>query len=79
MLSSSVVSNPIDCSLPGSSVLGISQARIMECAATSSSRGSSQPGIKPTSPALAGDSLPLSHLGSPYLTTAIHKKIVSFL
>ena len=79
MLSSSVVSNPIDCSLPGSSVLGISQARKLECVAVSSSRGSSQPGMEPASPALAGDSLPLSHLGSPYLTTAIPKKIVSFL
>ena len=28
-----------------------------------------RPGIKPTSPAMAGDSLPLSHLGSPRLAT----------
>ena len=34
--------NPIDCSLPGSSVLGISQARILEWVALSFSRGSSQ-------------------------------------
>ena len=35
--------NPMDCSLPGSSVHGISQARILEWVAMSSSRGSSQP------------------------------------
>ena len=34
--------NPMDCSLPGSSVHGISQARILEWVAISSSRGSSQ-------------------------------------
>ena len=47
----------MDCSLPGSSVRGISQARILEWVAISFSRGSSQPGIKLTSlvtPALAG-------------------------
>ena len=35
--------NPTDCSLPGSSVHGISQARIMEWVAMSFSRGSSWP------------------------------------
>ena len=35
--------NPVDCSPPGSSVHGISQARILEWVAISSSRGSSQP------------------------------------
>ena len=35
--------DPVDCSLPGSSVHGILQARIMEQVATSFSRGSSQP------------------------------------
>ena len=34
---------PVDCSLPGSSVYGISQARILEWVAVSSSRGSSRP------------------------------------
>ena len=37
--------NPMDCSLPGSSVHGISQARILEWVAISFSRGSSQPRI----------------------------------
>ena len=35
--------NPMDCSLTGSSVHGVLQARILEWAATSSSRGSSRP------------------------------------
>ena len=35
--------NHVDCSLPGSSVHGISQARILEWVAVSFSRGSSQP------------------------------------
>ena len=35
--------DPMDCSLPGSSVHGIFQARIMEWVAISFSRGSSQP------------------------------------
>ena len=34
--------NPMDCSLPGSSVLGVSQARIQERVAISYSGGSSQ-------------------------------------
>ena len=38
--------NPMDCSLPGSSVRGILQAGILEWFAISSSRGSSEPGIK---------------------------------
>ena len=35
--------DPMDCSLPGSSVHGILQARILEWVATPSSRGSSRP------------------------------------
>ena len=49
--------NPLDCSLPCSSVHGILQARILEWVATSSSRGSPNPEVEPpsrTSPALAG-------------------------
>ena len=37
------ICDPVDCSLPGSSVLGISQTRILEWVAISSSRGSSWP------------------------------------
>ena len=36
-----ILCDPILCSPPGSSVHGISQARILECVAISSSRGSS--------------------------------------
>ena len=36
------LSNPMDCSLPGSSIHGIFQARILEWVAISFSRGSSQ-------------------------------------
>ena len=46
--------DPVDCSPPGSSVHGILQARILDWVAISFSRVSSQPGIEPTSPALAG-------------------------
>jgi len=55
----------MDCSPPGSSVHGISQARILEWFAISFSRGLPDPGIENGSPALEGDSLPLSHQGSP--------------
>ena len=55
----------MDCSLPGSSVHGVLQARILKWVAISFCRGSSNPGIKPMSPALQADSFPLSHLGSP--------------
>ena len=37
------LSEPMDCSLPGSSVHGILQARMLEWVAIPSSRGSSQP------------------------------------
>ena len=66
MLSFSVVStlcDPMDCGLPGFSVHGISQARILEWVAVSSSREFL---------CLLHwevDSLPLCHLGSPYWET----------
>ena len=44
--------SPMDCKSPGSSVPRIFQARILERVATSFSRGSSDPGIKPVSPTL---------------------------
>ena len=43
VFSSSVMSDPVDCSLLGSSVHGILQARLLERVAISSFRGSSQP------------------------------------
>ena len=42
----------MDCSLPGTSIYGISQARKLEGVAIYSSRGSSRPRIKPRSPEL---------------------------
>ena len=51
--------NPVGYSLPGSSVHGLYQARILEWVAISFSRASSQPRVEPTSlacPALAGGS-----------------------
>ena len=47
----------MDYSPPGSSVHGILQARIQEWVAIPSSRGSSNLGIEPWSPALQADSL----------------------
>ena len=60
--SCSTLSDPMDCSPPGSSVHGIFQARILERVALSFSRGFSYPGIKPT---LQADSLPSELPGKP--------------
>ena len=55
----------MDCRPPGSSVLGILQARILEWVAISFTRGSSRSGIKPGSPALQADSFPFKPPGKP--------------
>ena len=59
------LSDPMDCSLPGSPVHGISQMRILEWVAIFFLQGISLPnsGIKPETSALQMDSLPLSHQG----------------
>ena len=55
-----ILCDPMDCSLPGSSVHGILRERILEWVAMPSSRGPGDPGIKPVflsslmSPVLAG-------------------------
>ena len=56
MLSCSILSlsEPTDYSPPGSSVYGINLARILVWVTISSSRESSNPGIKPLSPVLSG-------------------------
>ena len=56
----------MDYSPPGSSVHGISQARVLEWVAISFSRGSSfaDPWMEPASPAWQVGSLPLTHLRS---------------
>ena len=50
--------NAMDCSLPGSSVHGILQARVLEWVAISSPGDLPDPGIEPGSPALQVNSLP---------------------
>ena len=51
--------------LPGSSVHGILQAGILEWVAMPFSRGSSNPGTEPRSPALQADFLPFEPPGKP--------------
>ena len=61
--------NPMDCSLPGSSVHGIVQARILEWVAIPFSRDLPNPRIEPKSPVLwAGSQIPypLSHQENHY-------------
>jgi len=67
----------MDCNLPGSSVHGIFQARILEWVTLSYSRDLPNAGIQPTSlvsPASKVNSLPLNHLGSPKKETLMHTK-----
>ena len=61
--------DPMDCSPLGSSVHGISQARILEWVAISYSRNLPKPGIEPTSltsPALAGGFFTRCYLRKPF-------------
>ena len=65
--------NPMDCSLPSSSVHGIFQARILEWVPISFSRGVSQTqGSNPCLLHWQVDSLPQSHQGSPTLCYSCH-------
>ena len=69
--------NPMDYSLPGSSVKGIFQAGIFEWIAMPSSRGSSLPRDQTYISCFLHwqmSSLPLSHLGSPCLSLLDLKK-----
>ena len=59
-----ILSDPMDCSLPGSSGHGISQARILELVTISFSRGSSWHRNQTHISRVGGRFLPLSHLGS---------------
>ena len=63
----------------GSSVHEVLQARIVEWVAISFSRGSSQLGIKPRSPALQADSLQSESPGKPSSMTAWKDKIVKVM
>ena len=71
--------NLMDCSLPGSSVHGISQVRILEWVkwvTISFSGDLPTPGIKPTSPKLAGGFFTVELPGKPHIY--IQPKICSF-
>ena len=57
--------NIMDCSLPGPSVHGILQARILEWVAIPSSRAFPDPRIEAGSPALQVDPLPSEPPGKP--------------
>ena len=57
--------DPMDCSLPGSSLHRIFQARVLERVAVCISRGSSQPRDQTGSPALHADALPSEPPGKP--------------
>ena len=65
----------MDCTLPGSSVHGILQARIQERAAMSSPGDFPNSGIKPASPlmpVLQMDSSPLKHWEAPFINSLFH-------
>ena len=59
--------DPMDCSLPGSSVHGIFQARVLEGVAISFSRGSSQPRDRTRVSRVPGNALPSEPPGKPYV------------
>ena len=64
----------MDCSLPGSSLHGISRPRILEWVAIFFSRGYSSPGIEPVSPAMAGEFFTTEPPGKPNVKNALKKK-----
>ena len=68
--------DPMDCSLPVSSVHGILQARILEWIAVPSPGNLPNPGIEPRSPALQADSLPAEPPGKPKDLTDICKNFL---
>ena len=57
--------HPMDCSLPGSSVHGIFQTRVLEWVAISFSRGSARPRDRTRSPASQTGALPSERPGEP--------------
>ena len=59
--------DPIDCSLPGSPLYGILQARVLEWVAISFSRGSSHPGFESRSPTFQADALTSQPPGHSFL------------
>ena len=67
--------DPMDYSLPRSSVYEIFQARMLQRVAVSSSRGSYQLGMEHESPVLQADSSPLSHRGSSWQCNDVSSNI----
>ena len=67
------VCNPMNCSLPGFSLHGISQARVLEWVAISFSGDLPNPGNESESPAWQVDSLLVRDLGSPLQTLKVFK------
>ena len=63
-----VLCDSMDCSLPGSSVHGICQVRILEWVVFPFSRDFANPRIKPTSPELAGGFFTTEPLGRPMIS-----------
>ena len=57
--------DPMDCSPPGSSIHGISQARVLEWVSMPSSRGYSQPRDRPCVSCLAGRFFTTELAGKP--------------
>ena len=64
--------DPMDCSLPGSSVHGIPQARTLEWVAFPPPGDLPDPGIEPVSPELQVDSLPTEPPGKPQVGTCYY-------
>ena len=78
--------NPMNCSLPGSSIHGIFQARVLEWVAISFSRGwrglpfpspgdLPNSGIEPRSPALQADALPSELPGKFYHSVRLNSNL----
>ena len=66
-----ILCNPMDCSLPGYSVHGILQARILEWVAISSFGDLPDPGIKPRSSSLQANSLLSEPSGKPVMSDSL--------
>jgi len=67
----------MDCSPPGSSVLGILQARMLEWVAIPFSRGSAQPTNQTWFSCIAADSLPSEPLGKSKVIKIKHNSAFS--
>ena len=65
----------MDCSLPGSSLMGFSRQEDWSRLPFPSPGDLPEAGIKPVSPAWQADSLPLSHLGNPNGAFETHQSL----